>query len=328
MNVPPRTPHSSEGQESTSNNTHRSNQSSTSSGSANSELGHIKLGERQRSILSHELGPALTCTMYGRDPDTLEYLNRTQQTLPNGAAINSIFRTAVSEWPETQNSKGTMQKLEVSLTQKLSELIEAMHSQTGIYSASKVDVKMSRLQANMLTAGEVSNAATVVFKGRIDILLSEGRSDSTDLSTPLAVIEIGIGKDWWQKLHQSVQYIDAISEVPQGDPRLKLTGPTLCAVVALDGRQEQPTIAFGVILCWRTAKYDKCRMAPLWLNFKCTLDEASEAFGRFLQAAASLADWRKTKDQTYQYLSSHCCRVGESVSVIHPTLSGVSSILC
>jgi hypothetical protein len=314
MNVPP----SSEGQESTSSTNNHSNQSSNSSVSANSELGQIRLGERERSIISHELAPALTCIMYGRDPDTLDYLQRKQKAFPNGTAINDIFGTAVRDWPETRRKNGTMQKLEVSLTKKLSELIEAIHDQTRIRAASEVHVKMAKLKPNMPTAatapaGEASNAATLASKGRIDILLSEDTGDSTDPTTPLAVIEVGIGHDWWRKLHQGVQYIDAISEV---DPRLQFRGPTLCAVVALNGTHQNPTVAFGVVLCWRKDGGKTYRMAPLWLNFMCTLEEASEAFGRFLLAAASLADWRKTKDESYTYLSSHCCLVGDTVSVI------------
>ena len=137
MDFSPRTSH----RESTSNKIHRSNQCSNYSGSTNSALCHIELGERQRSIISHELGPVLTCSMYGRDPGTLKNLGRTGQAFPNGKAINRIFHTAVSEWPETKNSKG---KTEVGLTKKLSDLIEAMHSQTGIHAASEVLIFFSQ----------------------------------------------------------------------------------------------------------------------------------------------------------------------------------------
>jgi hypothetical protein len=337
MSAPQRSSSTSgEGQESASNKKIRRVQTS-SSAMANSEQGRIKLGERERSILSHELGLALTCSMYGRDPDKLAYLNRTERALPNRTAINSILGTAVREWPETKDCNDTVQKKEVSLTKKLSELIEAVHSQTGIHAASEVHVQTAQAEPNKTTAApgfEDNNGASIKSRGRIDILLSEEPFGSSVETTPLAVIEVGIGEDWFKKLDQNLQYIDAISSVTQKDSRLQFTtGLTLCAVMTIDGTNEQSKVSFGVILCWGKAGGEIDRMALLWLNFKCTLDDASKAFGRFLQAASSLADWRKTRKtiktedptSTYRYLSSHCCRVGETVSVVCPALSGVCS---
>ena len=294
--------------------------SNSVSRSVNRTLGQLALGERMRSIVAHSLGPALTCGLHGDDPDKLTYLSRTMVAFRD----DNIFATAVTEWPRNEDDGKGQTKLD--LTRKLALLIEEKHSQTGFHAAAEVHAHYSPRKEDIRRMARFR--AVTEEEGRLDILLSEGTSESKDLTTPLAVIKVGRHTDeWWTKLDQIVKYIDIISEHEQEDPRLQFQEPLLCVVMTIDGEEETPEhlqTRFGVFLCWRTTGYQQFRMAPLWYALNCTLKEVSEAFGQFLQVTASFAKWRKEKDKTYQYLSSHCCRVGEYVvSVVCPAIQGL-----
>ena len=215
--------------------------SNSVSRSVNRTLGQLALGERMRSIVAHSLGPALTCGLHGDDPDKLTYLSRTMVAFRD----DNIFATAVTEWPRNEDDGKGQTKLD--LTRKLALLIEEKHSQTGFHAAAEVHAHYSPRKEDIRRMARFR--AVTEEEGRLDILLSEGTSESKDLTTPLAVIKVGRHTDeWWTKLDQIVKYIDIISEHEQEDPRLQFQEPLLCVVMTIDEEEETPEHLRGIPL--------------------------------------------------------------------------------
>lgn len=145
-------------------------------------------------------------------------------------------------------------------------------------------------------------------------------SDSTDEggpSTPLALLEVGRNnQEWWKKLDQAWIYLDILSNDMSKEP-LIFNDAVLCSALTIEGEDNGPTFQsqLGVFLCW-PLNGKRSQIALLWNVRSSGLNEASQAFGRFLRVVCSFANWRKNDDANadYEYLSSSVCRFGTTVS--------------
>jgi hypothetical protein len=277
----------------------KTNPSDSPSSTANNSHGRDELDARLRSVLSHPLGLPLTQALHDGNPNDLLFLKRAfPNELPNDSKLNTVLENAVNDWV-TNNTPNSLR--EPQLTKVLSTKIEEEFKETSLHSAAEVQVK-------------VDNG-----HGSIDILLSSSCSDAST-AKPLALIEVGRkDSDWWKKLDQNVKYLKAMLKIGQIDERVILDSdkPVLLAVLTIEKEGTEPEqfrVKFGVFLCTPKSNTD-FRMTLLWHTMASELQEASKIFGKFLRVTYCFAGWRENNDDTYKYLSSNCCRVGNSVSV-------------
>jgi hypothetical protein len=151
-------------------------------------------------------------------------------------------------------------------------------------------------------------------------------TEESDNCTPLMVIEFGRkGEEWWTKFDQLVRYIDMISN-PKSDQIFNFERPLLMSAITINGNHEDEInlVKIGVFLCrpnqtLEETMNNKLRITPLWHNVSNNLQDASNAFGKLLEATAHFQKWVNNerdlaKEFQYEYFSSNCCRMGDRVS--------------
>ena len=261
--------------------------------------------------LADPLGPALIQAMHGGDPSQMEHLKRDMRQFRDVTALDGILEKAVIEWVSNDEDLSKLSKHH--LRAKLSKLIDGMYEETGFRSATEVPVRYDP----DYYAYPPSHQATELDTDNTDIILSQSDTCRPNRTTPVAVIQVGCedSKWWWNRFEKNVQQIDCMDRQRQEDPRLQFEVPLLCAVLTIEGARppRQLKIQFGVFMCVPTAS-KLSRIMLLRNNGTSNLKKASVAFGRFLRAASSFADWRSEDDRTYQYLGPNSCRVGDQVS--------------
>ena len=150
------------------------------------------------------------------------------------------------------------------------------------------------------------------------------------------VIEVGLNKDQWlQKLDQGVKYLKRMCQ-EQDAKCLRFEKPLLLAILTIDKKDsENHDFQMGVFLCSRKNNNNNLgtvdpffRMSLLWQDKTSDQEEASGMFGRMLTVTANYQEWRRRPDShswetkwlnnsnEYEYLSSNCCRIGESVRTL------------
>jgi hypothetical protein len=266
----------------------------------------------------------LVQALHGGDPSKLLHLQRglsgTSDDSENtntpsgtdGTNLDSLFEAAVNEW--VTESPDPKNRRETAFTKILSRQIE---TETGFNSHAEAYLNYC------------SSSSNLQRQCRPDILFWDLSSTSkeppsrgtaaTAEARPLALIEVGRNNsEWWMKLDQNSKYLDAMLKQKQKNPLLRFVEPLLFAVLTLEGEgnDDESSSSFraklGVFLCVPKNDREDYRMALLWRVSPCSLQEASNAFGRFLRVTSSFAEWRKNKKEVgYQYLSSSCCRVGD-----------------
>lgn len=279
----------------------RTSASDSPSGSATNDHGRYVLDARLRSVLSHRLGLPLLFALHGNDPSKLSHLARTSQfsAEQRRELFDGILKDAVTEWKKGLNQK------EPQLTKILSEIIS----------------KESSASFNALHELKVEQAKKP--DGRIDIVLTTAGKDDERESTPLTVIEVGLnGIDWWKKLDQGVKYVERMRIQTQPTKPVRFQKPLLLAVVTIDDEPDRESgefvVRLGVFLCSRKNELeetDEFRMSLLWHSQTTSLKDGSAMFGRLLRVTADFRLWRdENPDDSYEYFSSNCCRVGQHVS--------------
>lgn len=312
QNLPSKSSRSTQGSRSASNKSQKRRNSDTpsSSSSATNDHGRDELDDRLRSVLSHPLGLPLIEALHAITPTDQSFLKRTcPSVLPNDNNLNAILANVVNDWIKNNDHD------ELGLTKELSKKIEEEFCDTS----KKVGEEFKETTISLHSAAEVKvnvdNGQGIIGHGFIDILLSSGIDAST--AKPLALIEVGRqNSDWWKKLDQNVTYLKAMLGTEQTEEcvKLDLDKPVLLAVLTIDKEDtEQFRVKFGVFLCTPKGNND-FRMTLIWHTLAPDLQEASIVFGRFLRVTYCFAGWRETNDDEYSYLSSNCCRVGDSVS--------------
>jgi hypothetical protein len=305
---------------SASNKSQKTRNSDSPSSSATNSSGRAGLNARLRSVLSHPLGLPLTVALHdGIDPkNDLTFLKRAYPpVLTDKSQWDSILENAVTEWTHNNNNNNKRAPesprephLEPKLTTLLSKKIEEETS-SSLRSAAEARVKVDDRGGF----------------GFIDILLSsDSGSDSGTPAKPLALIEVGRkNANWWLKLDQNVKYLKGMLEIQQTDQlvMLDLDKPVLLAVLTIEDVTKPFRVQLGVFLCTPKKSNDNdFRMTLLWHTTASNLQEASSFFGRFLRVAYCFGGWREkdndvdnNKGHQYTYLSSNCCRVGDSVRI-------------
>jgi hypothetical protein len=258
------------------------------------------LDARLRSVLSHRLGLPLLFALHGNDPSKLAHLARTSQFAAEQCRelFDGVLKEAVTEWKKGLNQK------EPQLTKILSH-------------------KISKESASFNALHELKVEEENKPDGRIDIVLTTAGKDDEREPTPLTVIEVGLnGIDWWKKLDQGVKYVERMRIQTQPTKPVRFQNPLLLAIVTIDDEPERESgefvVRIGVFLCSRKNKLeetDEFRMSFLWHSQTTSLKDGSTMFGRLLRVTADFRLWRdETPDDSYEYFSSNCCRVGRHVS--------------
>lgn len=270
----------------------RSHSSDSPSQSATNGNGLWELDHSLRSVLCHPLGLPLAYAFHGEDPGKLEYLGQPSVNVSSEAcqAFNEVLQKAIESW---QTGK------EPELTKNLSQ---------GINDNDKIP-----LYAEDQDRVSVPNTT---MKGRVDFGLYRKATKATKAGRALAFVEVGLnGDDWWQKFDQSLQYVKMKFATDTTDKQ-----PLLLAVMTIDRNSGQNNktkkdfeVKLGVFLCSRKEEgKDNMRISLLWHT---RTRNGSVAFGRLLRGVCDFSSWiEKEDDPHYEYFSSTCCRVGQTVS--------------
>ena len=289
--------------------------STPSSSLANNHHGITVLHDRLHSLLSHRLALPLYYALNETDGRETKPLYRASVdiTIPNeggdgggGDGLGNILEQSVTEWVrDCKDSPRTEKQLTKIMRQKIRdhEVCKSKHFH--------LPEKETLLKTQ-------ESAQDKPGTGYSEFLFSDS-TDEGGPSTPLALLEVGRNnQEWWTKLDQAWYYLDIIlSNDTSKAPLLNFNDAVLCSALTIEGEDNGPTFQskLGVFLCW-PSNGKRCQIALLWNVRSSGLNEASQAFGRFLRVVCSFANWRKNNDANadYEYLSSSVCRFGTTVS--------------
>ena len=218
---------------------------------------------------------------------------------------DKIFSSAISEWTS---------QLEVDLTK-------------SIFSNIEKQIRENRLRGygtNETSLTIKAEKSVGSNKGRMDFIISK-KSDINIQSKPsvVMIVEFGIGHNiWWQKLDQILKYVTLLRG--EAEPNYIVDQPILLTVITVARDQskvgkDNPVARYGVFL-YVPKQNGLFRLALLWREDTCNVDNASKQFGKILFAArccAGLREYVAMKPDfatSYQYLGPNCCRIGSFVS--------------
>jgi hypothetical protein len=293
----------------------------TPSTKANPSQGQQKLQAGLRSVLSNPLGLPMVCVFNDIEPSvandgtTLPFCKLLKETsdlvdVETKQLFNQVLKEGViSGFKRAQ--KGNIKRIEPLIVKDIEIYYNRIRKQIGkSFFSAKAEY----------TAKHISK----VGDGRLDILLTDKKvTKASKKITPLMVIEFGRkGEEWWTKFDQLVQYIDLISD-PKPNQVVVFERPLLMSVVTIDDKKDGSYfVKIGVFLCRPSQTVEetmnnKRRITPLWHNVSNNLQDASNAFGKLLEATAHFQKWVKrdlAKEFQYEYFSSNCCRMGDRVS--------------
>ena len=293
-------------------NSSKKRSGSNPSSVANKYHGKDVLNDRLRSLLSHRLALPLYYAFNetdGRETKPL-YRASVEIAVPNeggdggGDGLGNILEQAVTEWVrDCKDSLRTEKQLTKIMRQKIRdhEVCKSKHFHLPE-------------KGTLLKTQE--SAQDKPGTGYSEFLFSDS-TDEGGPSTPLALLEVGRNnQEWWKKLDQAWIYLDILSNDMSKEP-LIFNDAVLCSALTIEGEDNGPTFQsqLGVFLCW-PSNGKRSQIALLWNVRSSGLNEASQAFGRFLRVVCSFANWRKNNDANadYEYLSSSVCRFGTTVS--------------
>ena len=273
---------------------------SSPSGNAHTKHGYDTTNSKLRSVLAHPLGLPLTAILNkaALSPPTVS-LGFDLPTLERTTNYDSIFSNATS---------GCNGSNETALTKELVKCInDGMEKgkNSNILAENEVSVKSNHGSPN----------------GRVDILISNHRSDGAEPKSVLTLIEFSMdNQHWWKKLDQCITYADILC---QGEDKKHIFDkPMLLAAITVEKLgSEDMKAKFGVFLCSKkkSGVGTDFRMSLLWRADTDGPEAASEAFGKLLHATFYCGELRDgiNKACEYQYLGPNCCRYSDQVRNTH-----------
>jgi hypothetical protein len=266
---------------------------------ATGEDGFHEVKRRSRSLLHHPLGLPLACLLN-------EAMSPEVESITNQIVGDNALSTEFN-------------KIIDSLSPVIADIQEMVES--WVLSSDHNEAYVRRSLANkmsgLLRACEPTtspNSRMFFGKdkyGRIEILIQ--RHDANSGDPTVLLIEAGFrNEDWWLKVDQSLIRIKGLGKA--------FSEPLLLAVLTVSNDEELNKLhaRLGVFLV--TPKENKAgdfRLSLLWQHRCCNLIDLASGFERITRAMVFLAKWNenfKGKKLNHEYLSPHCCRIGDRVS--------------
>jgi hypothetical protein len=243
--------------------------------------GYIVIVSKLRAVTLDPMGFLLTDLLHARvgDERPLPDELREHRFHPNWEALDALtsdFESVLTDWIE---SKG-----DVTLSKKMTEPLEHL------------EMNISRQHHSKQSLDENGTSFLVHSS-----------------NTPALLIEVGFGMDdWWTQAGHAVNYVNRLLR------KRVLVKPVIMAVFFVATSESTgavETAQLGVFLVVPKVGCDY-RVAPLWRSQSPESKTMASAFARILHAAQFAAEWNWSGKESlvdYEYLGSHCCRIGKRV---------------
>ena len=322
---------------------------SSPSASATSESGFFKTIDRLRSPLRSPFLSLPLIRLLDEDASqesnnvhfpSQELYDDSKDVLENIRTKGAdVFREAIQKWDFTDETKFTDNYLLDAMNTFCSsdasdpDTQERQESTHSTKSKTSVAVKVG---AQVYHTGNNSSMDNRRQRSSSNILLFE-RSEDRSIGHPICVMEVGRREkyDWWEKVCQGHDYVSMMRN-PTGNTGIKHHEiekhnfsdqyPILLSSIILgkrDDKIEDVSGDFGLFLCVPVSSTDSqgrsirdFRAIFLWRErVRDSLEEASQAFGKVLQASYALQMWRgRIHECNFQSLGPDCAKIGDRVS--------------
>jgi hypothetical protein len=244
--------------------------------------GYIAVVSKLRAVALGPTGFLLTDLLYAQagDERPLPDELREHRFHPNWETLGALatdFESVLTDWIEWKGDVKTLSK-------KMTETLEPL------------EMNVSRQHHSKRALDE--NGASFLVHSR---------------NAPALLIEVGFGMDdWWTQADHAVNYVHRLLR------KRVLVKPVIMAVFFVATSESSgavETAQLGVFLVVPKVGCDY-RVAPLWRSQSPDLKTMAGAFARVLHAAQFVAEWNCSSKESlvdYEYLGSHCCRIGKRV---------------
>jgi hypothetical protein len=273
---------------------------------ATSDDGFHEVQRRCRSILHHPVGLPLACLLNEATSPTVKVITN---MIVGNETLSMEFNKIVESRPSGVKDIQELLK---------SWVLSSHHSEPNVR-RSLTDKLCGLLHANETPTlpslpGQATHTSKIYERdkyGRIGILIRRHLVNSAD--PVVLLIEAGLrNEDWWLKVDQSLVRIKRLGKA--------FSEPLLLAVftVSRDEELNKFRACLGVFLV--TPKENKAgdfRLSLLLQRHCFDLIDLAGDFERITQAMVFLAKWNenlKSEKLNHEYLSPHCCRIGDLVS--------------